>query len=72
MAKIEIKIGDQFNDWTVVDIAAKRNVNEYYHCVCRCGLKREVFRGSLLGGRSKSCGCRTIGVKKDEVPLLRK
>lgn len=64
MAKEEISIGDQFNGWKVIGHAAKRNVNEYYVCECDCGTKREVFRGSLLGGRSKSCGCKSIGGKK--------
>ncbi len=53
-----VKVGDQFNDWKVIGIAEKRSVNEYYRCRCVCGTEREVFRGSLLGGRSKSCGCR--------------
>ena len=56
--KIEINVGDQFNDWEVTGIAEKRSVNEYYHCRCKCGTTRDVFRGSLIGGRSKSCGCR--------------
>lgn len=53
-----INTGDSFYGWTVLAEAAKRSVNEYYLCKCECGEEREVFRGSLLGGRSKSCGCR--------------
>lgn len=58
MAKTEIKIGDKFAAWEVIDFAEKRTVNEYYLCRCECGTEREVFRGSLLSYRSKSCGCK--------------
>ena len=56
--KEEINIGDKFNSWTVLAEAPKRGVNDYFQCKCVCGVEREVFRGSLLGGRSKSCGCK--------------
>jgi hypothetical protein len=62
--KLEVKVGDVFEGWTVESVADKRGVNEYYHCLCECGTKRQVFRGSLLGGRSKSCGCRKLGGTK--------
>ena len=62
--KEEIKIGDTFNHWTVIAEALSRALNHYYVCRCVCGEEREVFRGSLLGGRSKSCGCKNRGKRK--------
>jgi hypothetical protein len=64
--KTEISIGDTFYYWEVIKVAEKRSVNEYYLCKCKCGETREVFRGSLLGGRSKSCGCRANTFSKEE------
>lgn len=28
-----------------------------WHCRCECGRSKDIERGSLLGGDSKSCGC---------------
>ena len=52
-----VKTGDQFSNWVVIGPAESRGVNEYHLCRCLCGIEKEVFRGSLLGNRSKSCGC---------------
>jgi len=67
MAKEVINEGDTFNHWTVLKQAETRKMNEYYACECVCGTKREVFRGSLIGGRSKSCGCQSIGKNRREI-----
>lgn len=65
--KIEIKKGEKYNYWTVIDVdRPMRGVNEYYLCRCKCGTEREVFRGSLLSHRSKSCGCKFLGVPRRE------
>ena len=55
--KREISIGDKFGDWEVIAAAEPRSVNEYWLCKCKCKTEKEVFRGSLLNSRSKSCGC---------------
>ena len=46
--------GKVFGLWTVI---AKSNKTNYWICKCQCGTTRDVFRGSLLQGTSKSCGC---------------
>jgi len=58
---IEVNPGDVFNSWTVIKEAKPRKLNVYYLCRCECGTEREVFRGSLISGRSKSCGCKSRG-----------
>lgn len=47
-------IGKTFGKWTVLSKAEKTN---YWHCKCQCGTERDVFRGNLTQGMSKSCGC---------------
>ena len=45
----------QFGFWKVLDKSNKAN---YWNCLClNCGTKKEVFRGNLTSGKSKSCGC---------------
>lgn len=46
--------GQNFGYWTVLNKANKPN---YWHCKCKCGTEKDVFRGSLTQGTSKSCGC---------------
>lgn len=57
MNRREIKVGEKFGDWEVIAEAKPRVLNEYWLCRCKCGKEKEVFRGSLLNHRSKSCGC---------------
>ena len=48
-------IGKTFGFQKVVDKAKKPN---FQICECQnCGTIKEVFRGSLIDGNSKSCGC---------------
>lgn len=47
-------IGQHFGLWTVIKKASKSN---YWTCKCQCGTIRDVFRGNLTQGLSKSCGC---------------
>lgn len=48
--------GQVFDRWTVGE-QTKRGYYTYYICVCSCGVSREVYEGSLLDKRSRSCGC---------------
>jgi len=59
MSRIEINEGDKFAAWTIVKQVKSRGANHYYLCRCECGEEREVFRGSLVAYRSKSCGCKS-------------
>lgn len=44
----------QFGNWLVLYKSSKPN---YWHCRCKCGEERDVFRGNLTQGQSKGCGC---------------
>ena len=46
-----------FGFWKVLKKANKSN---YWTCQClNCGTIKDVFRGNLISGKSKSCGCIT-------------
>ncbi len=56
--KNNIKIGQNFGRWTVIEFGYIANrKNHYWLCKCECGNIKNVFDGSLKFGRSKSCGC---------------
>lgn len=40
-----------------MDSDKKAEKTNYWICKCKCGTEKEVFRGSLINGDSKSCGC---------------
>lgn len=47
--------GKEFGYWKVL---YKANKSNFWHCKCQlCGTEKDVFRGSLMNGDSKSCGC---------------
>lgn len=47
--------GKTFGYWFVISKSLKPN---YWHCKClHCGTEKDVFRGNLISGKSKSCGC---------------
>jgi hypothetical protein len=46
--------GRQFGNWTVL---YKANKSNYWHCKCKCGEEKDVFRGNLTSGKSLGCGC---------------
>ena len=48
----ELKPGDQFGEWTVVEYVG----NKKYLCICSCGNTKEVLKCNLLNGSSTSCG----------------
>lgn len=52
--------GKIFNNWEVI----KRTSNGYWLCKCKCGTIKEVRKGDLLQGKSKSCGCKNFNPLK--------
>ena len=51
-----IRVADRFDRWTVLALEYR---NPRALCRCDCGTEREVLRGSLRAGVSRSCGCLT-------------
>ena len=60
-----IEVGDKFEYMLVVGIEYDREKRQYkYNCECDCGEMRTVPRGSLVYGRTKSCGCMRAKLKQ--------
>jgi len=52
------KTGQVFGYWTVLGFAGRDGRNAtVWNCKCICGTERNVVVGSLMKGKSKSCGC---------------
>ena len=50
-------VGMTFGAWTVRARVAGPSRQSKYECVCACGLVRQISRGNLTQGKTKSCGC---------------
>lgn len=58
MSRTNIRPGQKFGRWTVLDEADRDNHGKRrYGCRCVCGQVRVIARSSLLTGNSESCGC---------------
>ena len=61
MKKIEIKQGDKFGKWTIIEEITPKIISEkprrMFRCQCECGNIGEVQLSCLRNGHSTSCGC---------------
>lgn len=57
MAKLDLT-GSKFGEWTVLYQSKQKTNNKYWHCICACGIERDVVGHALKAGNSKSCGCK--------------
>ena len=53
MEKIDIS-GQVFSRLTVIERASER---DKWICKCECGTKKAIFKGNLVRGKARSCGC---------------
>lgn len=62
----DVKIGDVFGNWTIVEILPKTvNYHRHFICKCVCGEIKEIDAYNVLSGKSTSCGCvRDLKTKK--------
>ena len=50
--------GMQLGQLTVLYLSDRKAKSSYYYCCqCECGKIKDILRGSLTSGDSKSCGC---------------
>ena len=47
--------GQEFNDWTVLRYAGRKNRASMWLCRCKCGREREISAGNLRRRLSKRC-----------------
>lgn len=63
MKKLEIKKGDKFGKWTVIDTNRfSKHGHVYVQCQCSCGTIKDIASTALLRGKTskcKSCSART-------------
>ena len=65
MAKLKDLTGQKFGRWTVVSRAANQlGSRAYWNCICICGTGKHVYHGSLVYGKSISCGCHNNEARK--------
>jgi len=58
MKKIEIKIGDKFNNLKISKIIGRNKHNKIIlECECDCGVNTIALYNHLKSGNTKSCGC---------------
>lgn len=50
-------IGQIFGNWTVLNKVYSDKIGTVYECICKCGNLKNIYRGNLLSGKTKSCGC---------------
>ena len=49
---------EKFGRWTpLFQIEGRRNGTTKWRCKCDCGNEKDIWRGHLIQGFSKSCGC---------------
>jgi hypothetical protein len=61
----ELHIGATFESLTIIGDSVKNIHGQYlWLCRCECGKELRVRAGSLLGGSTKSCGCRRLRNRK--------
>jgi len=64
----DIKVDDQYGEWTVLTEPTKIKAIFYVEARCRCGTVKKVKKNNLLTGKSKSCGC----IQRDQIGTLSK
>ena len=70
--KIEVKPGDKFNFWTVIEeaenyVSPKGDKGRQFFVECVCGGVKNINLQSLRRGLSKSCGCKTEHKKDNRI-----
>lgn len=57
-------LNKRFGRWTVKRYSHKNGPHYFWFCRCKCGNERTLQQGSLVSGRSVSCGCYRQEVSK--------
>lgn len=60
--RLEIKAGDEFGKWTVLEevepyVAPCGKKYRRFKCRCECGQPKDLCLHDLVSGKQKSCGC---------------
>lgn len=56
MNKLDIKVGDKFGEWTVIDIDRfSKHGHTYVQCKCSCGNIKDIASTALKRGKTSKC-----------------
>lgn len=62
--------GRKFGRITVIDLSGvSKNGKKVWNCVCDCGVEKRILSGSLLSGRTKSCGCLSVDTSRENATI---
>lgn len=64
MSRAEVKPGDVYNKWTVIQEVTSKTKHRRVLCKCECGTQRVVLLQSLRAHDTKSCGCSSAGSRE--------
>lgn len=60
--------GQKFGFWKIAGVAKKqRGKSAFIKCKCVCGTVRDVETARLIGGESKSCGCKATELRVPQI-----
>ena len=56
MNKLDIKVGDKFGEWTVIDVDRfSKHGHTYVQCKCSCGNIKDIASTALKRGKTSKC-----------------
>lgn len=57
--------GKRFGNLFVTGYIGSKNKRTYWACICDCGVEKHIQSGSLISGKTRSCGCKMLdGIKR--------
>lgn len=60
----ELFLNKKFGYLTVLQFGYKKGTNDYWLCKCDCGKEIYVCKFNLINGKTKSCGCKSEELRK--------
>lgn len=70
MAKFIDITGMRFGRITVIDLhGVSKHGKKIWNCICDCGTQKKILSGSLLSGRTKSCGCFSVDNSREKATI---
>lgn len=67
----DVKVGDQFYRWTVVEHLSGSQTEGLFWCQCLCGTKKKFDASDIIDKASMSCGCRKRRNSQGEIVYIR-
>lgn len=62
--RLDIQIGEKYNNLTIIKEVEKRNNRRHFLCKCDCGNEKIIRIDGITSGHAKTCGCLQLQVAK--------